>query len=301
MTLNQLQQARDVQRPTRDSMLKRSPEVHAFWNSNRALFENAWSEWEKSQDLAPLTELLIDHKLRDAINNSWADPAKENLVKELISEVAPGVFKFQFFDIDSIKELRNYFSSAASANIPLRPPYGIALNRGGAMLDARSEGFLAAPSFQTFYREILDKYMRPIARLLFPEIVGYDAQTFGFSIRYEPNTDTSLRMHTDASSVTMNINMNLPEETFSGSEVSFYDPTTGGLVDQTFEPGVALIHRGHVPHATHPITQGERSNIVLWLYGNRGQIPMQDTSYTSIDAAQRWTTPTDKLDAFAPF
>ncbi|MEF1228193.1 2OG-Fe(II) oxygenase, partial [Vibrio fortis] len=133
MTLNQLQQARDVQRPTRDAMLKRSPEVHAFWNSNSALFKNAWSEWEKSQDLAPLTELLIDHKLRDAINNSWADPAKENLVEELISEVAPGVFKFQFFDIDSIKELRNYFSSASSADIPLRPPYGIALNRGGAM------------------------------------------------------------------------------------------------------------------------------------------------------------------------
>ncbi len=122
MTLNQLQQARDVQRPTRDAMLKRSPEVHAFWNSNSALFKNAWREWEMSQDLAPLTELLIDHKLRDAINNSWADPAKENLVKELISEVAPGVFKFQFFDIDGITELRNYFSSASSADIPLRPP-----------------------------------------------------------------------------------------------------------------------------------------------------------------------------------
>ena len=62
MTLNQLQQARDVQRPTRDAMLKRSPEVHAFWNNNRTLFQNAWDEWEKSQSLAPLTESLIDHK-----------------------------------------------------------------------------------------------------------------------------------------------------------------------------------------------------------------------------------------------
>ena len=301
MTLNQLQQARDVQRPTREAMLQRAPEVHTFWNNNRTLFQNAWGEWEESQSLAPLTESLIDHKLRDAINSSWANPTKEDAVKDLLSEVAPGVFKFQFFDVESIKQLRSYLSSAASADIPLRPPYGIALNRGGAMLDERSEGYLAAPSFQTFYREMLDKYMRPIARLLFPEIVGYDAQTFGFSIRYQPNTDTSLRMHTDASSVTLNINMNLPEETFSGSEVSFYDPTTGGLVDQTFEPGVALIHRGHVPHATHPITQGERSNLVLWLYGNRGQIPMQDASYTSIDTTQRWTTPTDKPDTFAPF
>ncbi|MDK9735728.1 2OG-Fe(II) oxygenase [Vibrio sp. D404a] len=301
MTLNQLQQARDVQRPTREAMLQRAPEVHTFWNNNRTLFQNAWGEWEKSQSLAPLTESLIDHKLRNAINSSWADPTKEDAVKDLLSEVAPGVFKFQFFDVESIKQLRSYLSSAASADIPLRPPYGIALNRGGAMLDERSEGYLAAPSFQTFYREMLDKYMRPIARLLFPEIVGYDAQTFGFSIRYQPNTDTSLRMHTDASSVTLNINMNLPEETFSGSEVSFYDPTTGGLVDQTFEPGVALIHRGHVPHATDPITQGERSNLVLWLYGNRGQIPMQDVSYTSIDATQRWTTPTNNRDAFAPF
>lgn len=301
MAMNQLQQARDIQRPTREAMLQRAPEVQTFWNDNKALFQSAWSEWEQQQGLSPLTESIIDKKLREAINLSWGNPDKENAVEELLTEVAPGVFRFQFFDSKHLPELRDYLSSASSAEIPVRPPYGISLNRGGAMLDERSEGYLAAPNFQKFYREMLDKYMRPIARLLFPEIMGYDAQTFGFSIHYQPNTDTSLRMHTDASSVTLNINMNLPDETFSGSEVSFYDPTSGNLIEQTFEPGVALIHRGHVPHVTHPITQGSRSNLVMWLYGNNGQIPMHNIESESVEPTLRWTTPTDKLDTFAPF
>ena len=94
------------------------------------------------------------------------------------------------------------------------------------MLDKRSQGYIAAPSFQEFYQQIMDIYMRPMARLLFPEIVGYDSQTYGFSIQYQPDMDTSLRMHTDASSVTMNVNLNLPGESFEGSELDFYDAST---------------------------------------------------------------------------
>jgi len=53
------------------------------------------------------------------------------------------------------------------------------------MLDGRSEGYLAAPNFQTFYKDkdLMDTYMRPISRLLFPDITRYDTQTFGFSIQ----------------------------------------------------------------------------------------------------------------------
>ena len=105
-------------------------------------------------------------------------------MQDLLQEVAPDVFQFQFFDPQRLADLRSYLESAWNAQIPLRPPYGIVLNRRGAMLDRRSEGYLAAPSFQAFYRELLDTYMRPIARLVFPEVMGYDTQTFGFSIHY---------------------------------------------------------------------------------------------------------------------
>lgn len=88
--------------------------------------------------------------------------------------------------------------------------------------------------------------MRPISRMLFPEVMGFDTQTFGFSIYYEPNTDSSIRPHTDASAVTLNINLNLPGEEFTGSQVDFYHPYTGDIKSLTFKPGTAMLHRGNI-------------------------------------------------------
>ena len=169
------------------------------------------------------------------------------------------------------------------------------------MLDRRSEGYLAAPSFQNFYQTLIDKYMRPISRLLFPEIMGFDTQTFGFSIQYQAGVDTSLRMHTDASAVTLNINMNLEGEEFSGSEVDFINPKNGKRNRISFRPGTALLHRGNVAHEAQPITSGERSNLVLWLYGDRMFIPNKWTSTKEWSPQERWSIPDNQYDNFAPF
>lgn len=55
-------------------------------------------------------------------------------------------------------------------------------------------------------------------------------------------------MHTDASSVTLNINLNLPDEKFSGSEVDFHDASSGELNRLSFKPGIAVLHKGSVAH-----------------------------------------------------
>jgi predicted 2-oxoglutarate/Fe(II)-dependent dioxygenase YbiX len=143
--------------------------------------------------------------------------------------------------------------------------------------------------------------MRPIARLLFPEIVGYDTQTFGFSIQYQAGMDTSLRLHTDASAATLNVNLNLPREDFSGSEVDFYDRVTGEKNRLTFKPGMAMIHRGSVAHAAQPITGGTRTNFVLWLFGDNGQLPLNGAKSEPISASQRWSVPTHDFDGYSPF
>ena len=303
MTFTQLQQARALDLPSREAMLHRAPSVQQFWSTNNELLSNAWSEWEGSEkdNLFTLDDALLDAKLRSAVMQAWENPEKETEVKALLEEVSPDVYQFQFFDPERLVELRAYLEKVWDAEIALRPPYGIVLNRRGAMLDKRSEGYLAAPSFQAFYRMMLDTYMRPIARLLFPEIMGYDTQTFGFSIHYQPNTDTSIRPHTDASAVTLNINLNVPGETFTGSTVDFYDVKAGIVNPLTFKPGSAMLHRGNVPHAAQPITSGERTNFVLWLYGNRGQMPPQGVKGVNVDARERWTVPSQALDSFAPF
>lgn len=303
MSINALERARTVARPTREAMLERHPSVHAFWDNNEAVFVDAWKEWETAlgDENILLDRSLYAPKLREAIDRSWANPDQENVVKDLWTEVFPGVYKAQFFDPDRLSDLRAYMDRVADAGIPLRPPYGIALNRGGAMLDPRSEGYLAAPGFQAFYRDLMDHYMRPISRLLFPDVFGYDTQTFGFSIQWQAGKDTTLRPHTDASAVTLNINLNLPGETFSGSAVRFMDPVGRKVESLTFEPGTAMIHHGSVPHASEPILDGERHNFVLWLYGEKGQIPRPGAPVHTASAQERWTVPSAPSDGMAPF
>lgn len=303
MSITSLERARTISRPTREAMLERHPSVHAFWHQNESVFEQAWKEWEMTagDDTIVLDRSLYVPELREAIEQSWADPDQEIQVKDLWNEVFPGVYKAQFFDPDRLQDLRVYLDRVAEAGIPLRPPYGIVLNRGGAMLDPRSEGYLAAPGFRAFYQDLMDHYMRPISRLLFPDIVGYDTQTFGFSIQWQAGKDTSLRPHTDASAVTLNINLNLPGETFSGSAVRFMDTQQRRVESLTFEPGTAMIHHGSVPHASEPILEGERHNFVLWLYGDRGQIPRSGAPIDPVSPQQRWTVPNTPSDGIAPF
>ncbi|WP_452226888.1 2OG-Fe(II) oxygenase [Lacinutrix cladophorae] len=313
---NALEQARALTQPTREASLKREPSVSHFWNSNRKLLEEAWATWEmenKDNLLIP-DESLLDPELRKVINDAWENPEKENAVADLWEEIIPGVYVAQFFDVERLAEFRKYLEAVVNSEIPKRAPYGIQLNRYGMMLDERSEGHLAAPSFQAFYNDMMDRFMRPIARLLLGTY-GYDNQTFGFSIQYNPDKDKDLHAHTDASAATLNININLPDEVFTGSEVDFYDKASGKTVQTIFEPGKAILHRGNVPHATHPITSGQRSNLVVWLYGDQMQIPrgstssygnissntIKDVALENVTARQRWSLPDGPKDAAAPF
>lgn len=298
-----LEQAQQLELPSRDETLHRSPASQLFWLKNRELLQTAWQQWEQMSEQNNLTEWpnIFDEALSNAISQAWQTPETEHAVRDLWQEIVPGVYQCQFFAPAHLAKLREYLDRAADANIPTRAPYGIVLNRKGAMLDSRSEGYLAAPSFQQFYQAIMDQYMRPVARMLFPEIVGYDSQTFGFSIQYQAGMDTSLRLHTDASAVTMNINLNLADEHYTGSEVDFYDPTSGKVNRIRFEPGMALIHRGNIAHAAQPITQGTRTNFVFWLYGERGAIPPYSETLPVISANERWQTSQIAKDQFAPF
>lgn len=302
MTEAALEHARKIVLPTRQAVLHRDHSVYQFWDMNRDLFAKAWQEWEEQSGLSNLLdEGLFAPQLRQAVQQAWKDPTKEGAVKDLWTEVFPGVYSTQFFDLERLADLREYMEKTADTNIPVRPPYGIVLNRYGAMLDPRSAGYLAAPLFQAFYQMLMDRYMRPIARLLYPDVYGYDSQTFGFSIRWQPEKDAALRAHTDASSVTLNLNLNLPGEAYSGSGLRYFDRVSRRVGEFFFEPGQAMIHHGSVPHESMPITSGERSNWVLWLYGQNGQVVGPRAPAQAVPAHNRWKMPLIAKDGFAPF
>jgi hypothetical protein len=130
--------------------------------------------------------------LRSAVEKIWNSiesgdmdqvELQELLLKELFQEVTPGVYSIQFFDVEKIHIIRQWFDAGGSSGIPIRPPYGIVLNRKGFMIDPRSIGYSSAPDFQTFYKDVLiDSYIRPISRLFFPDhiIAKDDSESFFF-------------------------------------------------------------------------------------------------------------------------
>lgn len=280
-----LDQARQLKMPSREQVLRRDSCVYDFWLQHDHLLQKAWKEWSESEEATSLPALdssLYHPDLRMAVEEAWKDPrGKEDSVRDLWTEISPGVYRCQFLDPKRIGDVRAYLDRAAEAGIPARPPHGIVLNRRGFMIDPISAGHVAIPAFQKFYRDLTDAYMRPMGRLFFPEYIqgGDDSETFAFSIQYQAGGDQSIREHTDASALTLNINLNIPGEDgegeeWTGSSLYFIDPETGKRNYVDFAPGVAIMHRGATAHAALPITSGERSNLVLWLYGRDERMKM---------------------------
>jgi hypothetical protein len=130
-----------------------------------------------------------------------------------------------------------------------------------------------------------------------------------------------LKEHRDASVVTMNVNLNLPEEDqYSGSQVFFRDfpsvsndeatsvvddDDNGGTV--RFTPGMAIVHLGAHRHGSLPITtttlisgndderssvvatRGKRYNLVIWLFGKDGDVRIAPYKMEEqMNVIQRW-------------
>ncbi len=119
---------------------------------------------------------------------------------------------------------------------------------------------------------------------------------------FDPERLADLRAYLEAA---WDVNINTPGEDFSGSSVDFFDRPTDQVNSLMFEPGMAMIHRGDVPHTAQPITSGSRTNLVLWLYGDHGQVPRhlfgEPAPASDLTPQERWTTPSAPLDGFAPF
>ncbi|KAL3923991.1 MAG: hypothetical protein SGILL_001317 [Bacillariaceae sp.] len=208
--------------------------------------------------------------------------------------------------MEQIKKIQQWFQLVQQAGIPTRPPYGIVLNRKGVMIDPRSVGYYAAPDFQTFYKMLVDDYVRPLGRMFFPEHIREtdDDQSFAFSIQYqgEQGGDKSIRHHTDASTITFNINLDA-EKSWTGSSLVFF--TDQGKQQVDWAPGHAVMHLGKSMHAALPIETGTRANWVIWTmgsgssraYGAPSPLVSGDGLYPEeyqLSVEERWTKPLEQ-------
>jgi hypothetical protein len=315
---------------------------------NGSLTCNISKNYDDGDDNGILTtELFI------AINNAFNNPNEitESIVKSLwMTTTTPttttnqpnllpkGVYATQLLTFTGIKRLRYLLDMATLSNIPTRRPNG--MNRNGIIIDPNVAGAVSMKSLITLIEdEIINSVVRPVGRMLFPNRVGCndDVEYFAFTIRYDDGDnssddersvpilllprDTELKEHRDASVVTMNVNLNLPEEDqYSGSEVFFRnfpsvsDDEATSVVDEDdnggtvrFTPGMAIVHLGAHRHGSLPITttttltgdndderssaatRGKRYNLVIWLFGKDGDVRIAPYKLEEqMNVIQRW-------------
>ena len=322
-------------------------ENESFWNEHGSVIQQAWREWEM-EHATTLSDLKDDVKERgwmnptllEAIDDAFANPSEESeaVVKSLWTnsggtnnQVMPkGVYATPLLSPRGVTYLRNLFDLASVSGIPTRRPNG--MNRHGMILDSNVNGAVPVQPLVETVEEIIDRIVRPVGRMLFQDRIGCDddLEYYSFTISYDGGTDTTstmqskdmeLKEHRDASVVTLNINLNLPEENYEGSEVFFReypaadnswssdvlrenskdDEDGGGTV--TFSPGMGVIHLGAHRHGAHPITfddsdnnsegkhssGGKRFNLVIWLFGPMGDVRIAPyAEEEQLTAKQRW-------------
>ena len=107
--------------------------------------------------------------------------------------------------------IRNILDSATLAGIPLRRPN--AMNRNGLIIDPNVDGALPLqPLVKTIEDDLIEKLLRPVGRMLFPDRISCDDDInyFAFTIRYQSEADETpsvtpkdveLKEHSDASVV----------------------------------------------------------------------------------------------------
>jgi len=218
--------ARSLEPPSVTSTMSGELEGIEFWQEHEVLLQKAWKEWseaEEQQALPALDEdVLINPALRDAVQKIWENPAKELedkmlLQSSILQEIVPRVYQCQLFTQEGVRRIRQHLDAIqhSSVGIPTRRPHG--MNRFGIVLDPETQGGVWYAALANFRLFLSATYLRPIGRMLFPKYIGPndDAAVYAFTIRYQPketNGDFQLNEHSDASVITLNVNLNLPNE-----------------------------------------------------------------------------------------
>jgi hypothetical protein len=304
--LSALDQAQALKPPLVNSTMGGEFEHLEFWHQHERLFRKAWVEWEELQRetnyLPGLSErLVMKPNFAKQINQLRENPDSEKETKlreDFWSELLPGVFASNhFFSQSGIKNIRTHLTAATHSGIPMRRPNG--MNRYGLVLDNETDGGVSYSEVDGFQSWLTDKYIRPLGRMFFADYIASpedDESSYAFTIHYKDPTsgssDIQLKEHSDASVVTLNINLNLQEDgEYEGSELVFWDKASKQHHKVRLEPGMVLLHRGIHRHQTLPIRKGERYQLIVWLFGKEGYVrfaPYEKDELMSL--TERWST-----------
>ncbi|GFH47884.1 hypothetical protein CTEN210_04360 [Chaetoceros tenuissimus] len=310
-----LDQARRLEVPKAKGTIDAEFEHADFWDEHGDLIKLAWSELSTSNsnetENAAISNLqnIIHPSFYSAVEATHRNPteANEEVIWSHMKEAGPPgksqAYKTQLLTDEGLRLLRSELDRATSSGILMRRPN--AMNRYGCIIDREVNGAVSLPTLTSLVKTVVSKIGRPLGRMLFADAVGEgdDCEYFAFTIRYNAEEDLELKEHRDASVITLNINLNLPEETYDGSSLYLVDdekPLDFDVADDyeeernkrysiSFDPGMMLIHRGSTQHAALPIKEGTRHNLVIWVFGAGGDVriaPYEKEDWLGV--SERW-------------
>mmetsp|Transcript_11317 Transcript_11317/g.26042 ORF Transcript_11317/g.26042 Transcript_11317/m.26042 type:complete len:351 (-) Transcript_11317:189-1241(-) len=293
-----LSAARALIPPTARTRVDGELEGAAFWDEHDELLTKAWTELGPRLGAlykynADYERRYIHEEFRKAVAEARAGRG-EQACRELFFEALPGVFASRkIFTPQFLQDMLQELDHVEESGIPTRRPNG--MNRYGVILD--HVGMEAAIT------GLIYAYVRPVAAMLFPELVGEEDadEHYAFTVRYESGGDTELAKHGDASVVTMNLC--LGQGGWEGGNLRFFEYEGTGLYelpvnvsagagDLTFESGMVVFHRGQHKHQALPLVSGVRTNAIVWLMGRNDVVrvaPYKPSEYLS--ESQRWHWP----------
>lgn len=254
-------------------------EGQEWWERHAGTFEDARKEWGvRCADVYRLAPAPAPRWLRPEVCRALADGSGKAL-RSVLTEVCRdslghAVYRMELFSPEFCDLLLDELDHIEASGIPLRRPNG--MNRYGAIL-----------SNLGFQEELLQPLMKqvvlPFARELWPEWVAAEDcdETYGFVVRYRLGEDVDLAEHADTSNVTLNACLG---REFAGGDLYFKGVRFTGSAEDKEErlvghsKGSALLHLGGHFHGVHPLTAGERSNLVLWGTGQYGVVRIRPTT-----------------------
>jgi len=293
-----LEAARALKPPEVLATTKGELEGYDFWDEHDDLLTRAWRELgPRNANLYTYSSVFeqqyIAPEMRGAVGKARA--GNEFPAMKLFEEIVPGVFATtRLFTDKFMQDLLDEIDHIQNSGVPRRRPNG--MNRYGIILD--QVGLEAAIT------GLVQAYVRPLAQMLFPELVGpTDAdEHYAFTVRYEPTGDTELSKHGDASVVTLNLCLGRPG--WKGGALRFFESGGQGITllprgnesagagDVEFSPGMAVIHRGQHKHQALPLLSGERTNVIIWLMGRHGVVRVAPyPTSEQLSVADRWKMP----------
>ncbi|KAG7337656.1 hypothetical protein IV203_030963 [Nitzschia inconspicua] len=286
-----------------------------WWLGHESLLKQAWKEWEDAMieegSLPLLNSSLIHPELRHKVYECWRNPTadSEEHLRRIWNETIASRLVFSYKNLlteEGVEAVRIHLEAIATSNIPRRRPNG--MNRYGVLLDPSIPGGIAHSPLHLFLDMLVNDFVRPLGRLFFPSHIHLDddANYYAFTIRYSSSEDLQLKEHSDASVITLNLNLNLAKENYDESSIYFVTDDVQTKVDGDndvlskrmkkhrhelqFEPGMALLHRGFLRHGAMPISSGQRHNLVIWLYGKDGSVRFAPYElHEQLSREQRWS------------